>query len=286
VHGLWLSVVIPTFNRSFIIARALSSLKRQTHREFEVIIIDDGSKDTTEIAVQPYLTSNVRYIKTVHKGTPYAWNLGVNQSKQDYVFLMGDDVILDADCLNVLNRTAGTMNKLTLGAVAPRLVYTADPTNPTEGKAAQKYASIQASTGDITGSFNVAAQTVREVPILHGYSLVRKEAFFDVRGFDEKTYRGNYYREETDLWLRFRMKGYKLYYEPGARIYCQKGLTRGGQWSNVSGKLLNYEYYVVRNHNEFLRKFYGRRRFFMLPAFIIRRLCTRLMEVHDSRDWS
>lgn len=94
-----------------------------------------------------------------------------------------------------------------------------------------------------------------------------------------RKHRGNYYREETDLWLRLKNKGYRLCYEPRAKIYCQKRTKKGGQWSNVGENLLTYEYYVIRNHKEFLRKFYGKRRFFMLPAFVIRRLYVRLLQL-------
>jgi len=275
--------VIPTFNRSFTITRALDSLQKQTHQKFEVTIIDDGSTDATESVVQPYLAGNVKYVRTAHGGTPQAWNLGVKRSKYDHVFLMGDDVMLAPECLAALSSTAALVED-GLGAVAPRLIYTADPTEPYLGKKLSKYASLQASTGDIAGSFNVGGEDAMEVAILHGYSLVRKEAFFDVGGFDEKTYSGNYYREETDLWLRFRMKSYRLYYEPKARVYCQKSLMRGGQWSNVEGSLLAYEYYVLRNHSKFLRKFYGRKRLLMLPTFALRRLYTRLTETYDSED--
>lgn len=278
-----MSVAIATFNRSFTITKTLDSLLKQTCKEFEIIIIDDGSTDATENVVQPYLQRNIQYIKTVHCGTPHAWNLGVDQSEQDFVFLVGDDVTLEPDCLTILNRTIETVDKHKFGAVAPRLIYAPDITNPTQGRPHKKYAYLQTYTGDVAGSFNVEAQKTVEVPILHGYSIVQKEAFFNVGGFDEKTYKGNYYREETDLWLRFSFKGYKLYYEPRARIYCQKSLTRGGQWSNVNGKLLAYEYYVIRNHRKFLNKFYGRQRLLMLPTFIIRRLYTRLIELHDGK---
>jgi len=252
----------------------------QTYKEFEVTIIDDGSTDETKNVVQPYLTKNIRYIKTAHKGSPYTWNLGVRKSKHSHILLTGDDVVLDPNCLSALAEATKTVDKRTLGAIAPRLIYTADLRNPAEEEADKKYAYIDPCTGDIAGSFNVKANKILEVPILHGYSLVQKEAFIDIAGFDEKTYKGNYYREETDLWLRLKSKGYKLYYNPKAKIYCQKSLTRGGQWSNVGGKLLTYEYYVIRNHKEFLKKFYGKERFFMLPTFIIRRLYTGLLQMH------
>lgn len=275
-----ISVVIPTFNRCFIIAKTLDSLQAQTYKNFGTTIIDDGSTDTTTETVQPYLNKHIRYIKMPHKGTPYIWNFGVKKSKQNYVLLMGDDVALDQNCLKNLTKALKTIDQKRLGAIAPRLIYTADSHHPKERKADKKYAYIDPCTGDIKGSFNVEADKILEVSILHGYSLVRKEAFLDVGGFDQKTYKGNYYREETDLWLRMKKKGYKLYYEPEAKIYCQKSLTKGGQWSNVGGNPLTYEYYVIRNHKEFLKKFYGKERFFMLPTFIIRRLYIGSQQIH------
>jgi GT2 family glycosyltransferase len=275
---------MPTFNRHFTLPRAIRSIKSQTHKDYELIIVDDGSTDETQSVIQPYLSENIQCVTTSHLGTPHAWNLGINESKQDYALLMGDDVVLESNCVQMLVKTLDTVEKQTLGAIAPRLIYTTDPANPTTGKAFRRYASLQTSTGDVAGSFNVEAQALMEVPILHGYSMVRREAFLDVGGFEEKIYSGNYYREETDLWLRFRKKGYRLYYEPRARIYCQKSLTRGGQWSNVHGKVLVYEYYVYLNHNRFLRKFYGGKRLIMLPTFMLRRLQTRLMEIRDSKN--
>lgn len=273
------SVVIPTFNRCFTLPQTLNSLLYQTHKEWELIIVDDGSTDETRKVIQPYITENIRYIRTPHRGTPYAWNLGVKKSKHNYVFLTGDDVILHPSCLTMLTKAAQLVSDKHFGAIAPRLIYTADLANPDEEKADKKYAYIDPCTGDIAGSFNITMKKIQEVPIIHGYSLVRKEAFLDIGGFDEKTYKGNYYREETDLWLRLKHKGYKLYYEPKAKIYCQKGLTKGGQWSNVKESLLVYEYYVLRNQKAFLKKFYGKKTYFMLPPFIIRRLFIRISQL-------
>jgi glycosyltransferase involved in cell wall biosynthesis len=285
------SIIMPTFNRCFMLPQALTSILSQTHKEWELIVIDDGSTDETEKVIQPYITENIHYIRTLHMGTPRAWNLGVKKSGHEYLFLTGDDVTLDPSCLTMLARAAKLVKDERLGAIAPRLIYTSDVTNPEDESEDEsenesedkKYAYIDPYTGDVAGSFNLEISKTLEVPIIHGYSLVRKEAFLDVGGFDERTYSGNYYREETDVWQRFRMKGYKLYYEPKAKIYCQKSLTKGGQWSNVNGKLLAYEYYVLRNHTKFLSKFYGRQRFLMFPTFIIRRLYTRLTEEYDDK---
>ena len=276
---LGVSVVIPTFNRCSLVTRTLDSLLTQTHKDFEVIVVDDGSVDRTKESVEPYVGRTIRYTRTPHRGTPFAWNLGVNEAREEFVFLSGDDVVVDSHCLSALAAALDRVDAKTFGAVAPRLVYTLNVHSSAVGNAGA-YAHIEPWSGDVAGSFDVEAKEVVEVPILHGYSMIRKSAFLDVGGFDERTYTGNYWREETDLWLRFKRKGYKLYYQPKAKIYCQKSLTRGGQWSNVGEKRSLYEYYVVRNHRNYLKKFYGKERFFMLPTFIIRRMYEWLMQMH------
>jgi GT2 family glycosyltransferase len=274
-----IAVIIPTFNRATVITHTIDSLRAQTHKEWELLIIDDGSTDETRNVVRQYSSENVTYTRTAHRGTPYAWNFGVERSKTDYVFLTADDVILHPNCLKTLADTTRKLPAEKLGAIAPKLIYTRDPTRPTEKeKAVRKYARIDPVTGDVTGSFNIETQKILELPIIHGYSLISRKAFLEVGGFDEKTYKGNFWREETDLWLRMRQKGYKLYYQPEAKIYCQKGTTQGGQWSNVKESLLLYEYYVLRNHRAFLKKFYGNKSYLMLPPFAIRRFLERLSQ--------
>jgi len=273
---LEISVIIPTFNRSFTLLKTLNSILAQTYKYWELIIIDDGSTDKTRDKIKPYISEKIRYVRTPHKGTPYAWNLGVRLSKNDYLFFTGDDVILHRNCLAILAETVRKVKRKDLGAVAPRLIYYSG--NLREG-AKREYAHIDPYSGDVVGSFNVDGEGISEVPITHGYTLIRKEAFLSVGGFDEESYRGNYFREETDLWLRLRKKGYKIYYQPKAKLYCQGGLTKGGQWSNVRGSLALYEYYVLRNHLVFLKKFYGGKAYFMFMPFIFRRLHLRLNQV-------
>jgi len=274
-----ISVIIPTFNRAFTLPKTVDSILAQTHKDWDLTVIDDGSTDQTLKTIQPYLSGKIQYIWTPHRGTPHAWNLGAKISKHDYLFFTGDDVILDRDCLASLAEAAKKIDHgqiSTLGALAPRLIYLADLGDSREQEADIEYAYLDRYTGDVKGSFNVDGERILEVSVIHGYSMIRKEAFLNVGGFDEKNYKGNYFREETDLWLRFKRMGFKLYYQPKAKIYCLRGLTKGGQWSNVRGSLPLYEYYVLRNHLVFLKKFYGRKAYFMFPPFIIRRFRTVL----------
>jgi glycosyltransferase involved in cell wall biosynthesis len=85
------SVVIPTFNRAAQIRGALESVFSQTWKAFEVIVIDDGSSDTTE-EVLASVMHKIRYIKTPNHGVSAARNRGILEAKGDWIaFLDSDD---------------------------------------------------------------------------------------------------------------------------------------------------------------------------------------------------
>ncbi|MGB7267646.1 MAG: glycosyltransferase [Terracidiphilus sp.] len=93
------SVVIPTFNRAVQVQAALKSVLAQTHREFEVIVVDDGSTDGTKFALQQFLRSKtdggnqVRYILQPNQGQSAARNTGVEAARGEWIaFLDSDDV--------------------------------------------------------------------------------------------------------------------------------------------------------------------------------------------------
>src|SRR5207244_2362539 len=81
----FVSVVLPTHNRSAMLRDSLAGLARQTYpaRRFEVIVVNDGSVDETEDVVQqlvPTLPFPVRYVKTAGVGAIAARNLGMREA--------------------------------------------------------------------------------------------------------------------------------------------------------------------------------------------------------------
>jgi len=88
------SVIIPTYNRSFDLKRALTSLIYQLYKYFEVLVCDDGSTDNTPEVVAAFSNDlNIEYIKIVNSGRPaIPRNLGITQAKGKYIaFLDSDD---------------------------------------------------------------------------------------------------------------------------------------------------------------------------------------------------
>ncbi len=86
------SVVIPTYNRKALLLEALQSVLAQTYRDYEVIVVDDGSTDHTREALEPLLP-RIRYIAKPNGGEASARNRGIQEAQGDYVaFLDSDDL--------------------------------------------------------------------------------------------------------------------------------------------------------------------------------------------------
>jgi hypothetical protein len=92
VTELSISVVIPTFNRAHLVGRALASVLAEIGPQDEVIVVDDGSTDSTEALVRKFGDARVRYIRQQNAGAGAARNRGVRECTGDLVaFLDSDD---------------------------------------------------------------------------------------------------------------------------------------------------------------------------------------------------
>lgn len=88
------SVIIPTYNRAHVIKRAVKSVLAQSYKNFELIIVDDGSVDETSIALEEY--GDINIIRTSNQGVSTARNLGVQNSCGEWLaFLDSDDEWLE-----------------------------------------------------------------------------------------------------------------------------------------------------------------------------------------------
>lgn len=89
------SVVIPVYNRAHLIGRAIRSVRAQTCQDFEIVVVDDGSSDDIEKAIESIDDSRVILYRQVNKGASAARNEGVRRSDGIYVaFLDSDDAFL------------------------------------------------------------------------------------------------------------------------------------------------------------------------------------------------
>ena len=90
---LLISVVTPTYNRADFIIEAVESVIEQTYENWEMIIVDDGSKDDTRTVLQPYLDkySAIKYFYQDNQGQSVARNRGIKESQGDYICFLDSD---------------------------------------------------------------------------------------------------------------------------------------------------------------------------------------------------
>jgi glycosyltransferase involved in cell wall biosynthesis len=84
------TVAIPTYNRAAYLPDAIESVLVQTLRDFEVIVLDDGSTDETEAVVTPYL-ERVRYVRQANEGRSAARNAAVRIARGEFVAFCDSD---------------------------------------------------------------------------------------------------------------------------------------------------------------------------------------------------
>jgi GalNAc5-diNAcBac-PP-undecaprenol beta-1,3-glucosyltransferase len=88
------TVVIPTYRRASLVGRAIDCARNQTHRNQEIIVVDDGSPDETGDVVRAIaaVDARVRYVRhESNKGLPAGRNTGIRAASGEYIAFLDDD---------------------------------------------------------------------------------------------------------------------------------------------------------------------------------------------------
>ncbi len=97
-----ISVIIPVYNTPLELWRCLKSIERQTFKDFEVMVADDGSeKFKIEEEKYKYFKDKfkINFFKIEHGGAPKARNFGFEKSQGEYILFCDADMVLRGDCL-------------------------------------------------------------------------------------------------------------------------------------------------------------------------------------------
>lgn len=107
---MFISVIIPTYNRAHLIKDAIDSVLNQTYQDFELLIIDDYSEDKTKEIVQSYSDPRVKYLLNNRpKGAQGARNTGLHAARGEWIALLdSDDIWLPAKLEKQVNYITNT----------------------------------------------------------------------------------------------------------------------------------------------------------------------------------
>lgn len=103
-----IAVIIPCYNAEQYISRCLDSILNQIYRDFEIVVIDDGSTDNTLNIVELYLRKNncIKVIKKSNEGVSSARNMGINQVEGEFLTFVDADDYVEPNFLEELIKVA------------------------------------------------------------------------------------------------------------------------------------------------------------------------------------
>ncbi len=100
---MFFSIIIPLYNRPQEIDELLNSLTKQTYLQFEVLVIEDGSKNDAKAIVDRYADRlDVRYFFKPNEGQGFARNYGFERAKGDYFVIFDSDCLIPEDYLEIV----------------------------------------------------------------------------------------------------------------------------------------------------------------------------------------
>jgi glycosyltransferase involved in cell wall biosynthesis len=162
------SVVIPTYERCEVISRAVTSVLRQDMRDLELIVVDDGSTDDTELALRPIEDDRLSYVRSTHRGAAAARNTGAQRATARWLtFLDSDDTVTPDWLSSMLAETPPPDTALVSCGYTERI----------EGSSAIRRQRLPRPASPAIGP-------ITELIATGGTYLVLRELFLDIGGFD------------------------------------------------------------------------------------------------------
>lgn len=213
------SVIVPVYNRIDEIDDLLSSLTRQTLKNFEVIIVEDGSTMPCRDTVGKYSDKiDVRYFYKENEGRSIARNYGISRAKGDYFIFFDSDCVIPADYFSTLDAELTARPLDCFGG--PDAAH--ESFSPTQ-KAISFAMTSFLTTGGIRGG---KIQLEKFVPrsFNMGYS---REVYNHVRGFREM------FSEDIDMSTRIRRAGFSIGLIRPAEVYHKRRIDFRKFWRQV-----------------------------------------------------
>lgn len=179
-----ISIIIPVYNSAKVLKRCLDSVKAQTYKNYEVIVVDDASKDNIKDVIHDYKNKfgiNFYFFQNEkNQGAPATRNRGFRKSRGEFIIFCDADLELRPKMLENM--------------------HNALKNNPT---ASYAYSSFIWGVKKFKLS-HFDAEVLKRMPYIHSTSLIRREHFPE-KGWDENVKK----LQDWDLWLTMLDEGHK-----------------------------------------------------------------------------
>jgi len=246
-----ITVLLPTYNSEKYIAEAISSILNQTFKDFELLIIDDGSTDSTEKIISQFKDKRIRYIYKKHTGLADTLNFGLNHANYDWIARMDAD---DISHPNRLQEQVKLIDEDVTKIIFSKGAYFRD------GKILFEYKT----TREIE---NIKKDFVLHSPISHS-SVIYNRDFILVNGGYNTSLKAF---EDYDLWLRLLHKNNFKLVPKYLVFYRIRKESLSNSFSKYGNRIIyniqasyykNLSFYFMINNKLEQNKYFGWREYF------------------------
>lgn len=226
-----ISVIIPTMNSARTILKVMNALVHQSFKNFEIIVVDGGSKDNTVNIVKKFFSKNDAFAKRVliisnkeYDNPAKAKNIGAKVAKGRILAFLDSDCVPPPDWLEKIysffssffNFTNYSRKYVKVGAIGATYLP------PRQDIRDFNYILYKTMQNPLVSGGTAQVKRyrkVREVSNIPGGNLIiPKHIFESVGGFNEELY----YCEDVDICYRIKLAGYKILYIPGLEVMHYK----------------------------------------------------------------
>ncbi|TVR39033.1 MAG: glycosyltransferase [Cryomorphaceae bacterium] len=241
------AVIIPTYNGAGRITRTLQALSEQSHLDFELIVVNDGSTDeTVQVITAMEMFPKPIVISQTNKGRAGARNAGLRSTSAELLIFFDDDMVPEKDAVlkHMVHHEAYPMTALTAIQQANPAEANTDFLQFTAFRNEQwmKRLGKELKLMNASNLFFTSAHCSMPAKLLHA-----------VGGFDESMTDA----EDFELATRILESGYHVYFSPEIRAWHEDGLTmekyilRQRQYLAAWKSLAAKKPHLIRNYNRF-----------------------------------
>lgn len=213
-----LSVVIPLYNKGALVKKAIDSVLSQTYQDFEIIVVDDGSKDNSAEHVKEYTDVRIKYYYKDNGGVSSARNYGIEKAHGVWIIFLDADDEFETNTfeyfIQLINRYPET--KVFIGQQEPR-----------------KKAFTQKSKRT---HFPLLMMWLNRFYPRPGAVMIHKDLLQKIGGFDE---RQSFY-EDQEFGLRTLLCGSVVYFNKQTVKYNQDGTGLSGSSHPIVKEMAYY----------------------------------------------
>jgi cellulose synthase/poly-beta-1,6-N-acetylglucosamine synthase-like glycosyltransferase/peptidoglycan/xylan/chitin deacetylase (PgdA/CDA1 family) len=209
------AVIVPAYNEAVGIERAIRSLAASDYPDFEIVVVDDGSKDATAAIVLTLDLDRVHLVRQDNGGKAAALNTGIRLTRAPVVVMVDGDTVFERD----------TIRRLVAPMADPNVAAVSGNTKVgNRSGLLGRWQHIEYVTGfNLDRRLYEALQCTPTVPGAIG--AFRRDVLLEVGGVP-----GDTLAEDTDLTLAIGRTGHKVLYAPDARAWTEAPSTFGGLW--------------------------------------------------------